>query len=157
MFCAAFHTDGRSMKAVVQRVLSAQLSVGGALVSKIGQGLVVYLGVASGDGEENAAAMAKKLAALRIFSDAAGKMNKSVQDIAGEVLLVSQFTLCGDCSHGNRPSFTEAARPEIAEPLYRRVAALLAESGVSVRTGVFGADMRIVQENDGPVTIIYTC
>ena len=101
--------------------------------------------------------MAKKLAALRIFSDGAGKMNLSVRDVGGEVLLVSQFALYGDCSHGNRPSFIGAARPEIAAPLYQRTAQLLAELGVPVKTGVFGADMRIEQGNDGPVTIIYEC
>ena len=94
------------MRAVIQRVAHAELSVGGAPVSAIGQGLAVYLGIAPTDTEENAAAMAKKLAALRIFPDGAGKMNLSVRDVGGEVLLVSQFTLYGDCSHGNRPSFT---------------------------------------------------
>ena len=145
------------MRAVIQRVAHAELSVGGAPVSALGQGLAVYLGIAPTDTEENAAAMAKKLAALRIFPDGAGKMNLSVRDVGGEVLLVSQFTLYGDCSHGNRPSFTGAARPEIAAPLYQRTAQLLAELGVPVKTGVFGADMRIEQGNDGPVTIIYEC
>ena len=145
------------MRAVIQRVAHAELSVGGAPVPAIGQGLAGYRGIAPTDTEENAAAMAKKLAALRIFPDGAGKMNLSVRDVGGEVLLVSQFTLYGDCSHGNRPSFIGAAHPEIAAPLYQRTAQLLAELGVPVKTGVFGADMRIEQGNDGPVTIIYEC
>lgn len=145
------------MRAVIQRVAHAELSVGGKPVSAIGQGLAVYLGIAPQDGEPNAVAMAKKLAALRIFSDEEGKMNRSVRDVGGEVLLISQFTLYGDCSHGNRPSFIGAARPETAQPLYHRTAELLAQQGVPVRLGVFGADMHIEQGNDGPVTIIYEC
>ena len=145
------------MRAVIQRVRETSLSVDGKLISQIPFGLAVYLGVAPEDGEENAAAMAKKIAALRIFEDENGKMNLSVRDVKGEVLLISQFTLFGDCRHGNRPGFSGAARPELADPLYQRTAQLLAELGVPVKTGVFGADMRIEQGNDGPVTIIYEC
>lgn len=145
------------MRAVIQRVKRTSLSVDGELISEIPSGLAVYLGVAVGDEEKNAEAMAKKIAQLRIFEDAAGKMNLSVREAGGEVLLISQFTLCGDCSHGNRPSFTAAARPEQAKPLYEYVAKLLSDYSLVVRTGVFGADMKIEQYNDGPVTIIYEC
>ena len=145
------------MRAVIQRVRETSLSVDGKLISQIPFGLAVYLGVAPEDGEGNAAAMAKKIAALRIFEDENGKMNLSVRDVKGDVLLISQFTLFGDCRHGNRPGFSGAARPELADPLYQRTAQLLAEQGVPVKTGVFGADMKIQQFNDGPVTILYEC
>ena len=143
------------MKAVIQRVKKTSLSVDGRLVSEIPFGLAVYLGVKVGDTDAMPAAMAKKIAALRIFEDGNGKMNLSVRDVGGEVLLILQFTLCGDCSHGNRPSFTAAERPERAEPLYRRTVEELFALGVPVKTGIFGADMKIEQYNDGPVTIIY--
>lgn len=143
------------MRAVIQRVKKTTLSVDGTLVSEIPFGLAVYLGVKVGDTEKNAQAMAKKIAALRIFEDGNGKMNLSVKEVGGEILLISQFTLLGDCSHGNRPSFIEAERPERANPLYEYTAKLLRESGVTVKQGVFGADMKIQQYNDGPVTIIY--
>ncbi len=142
------------MKAVIQRVKSASLSVDGRLISEIGKGLVVYFGVECGDAEAEADYMAKKIALLRIFEDEKGKMNKSVIDEKGEILLISQFTLCGDTSGGNRPSFATAERPERAKPLYEYEAEKLGEYGVSVKTGVFGADMQIIQHNDGPVTII---
>lgn len=145
------------MKAVIQRVGRTVLRVGGEVVSEIERGLAVYLGVAPSDAEQNAAAMAKKIAALRIFEDENGKMNLSVRDVKGEVLLISQFTLYGDATHGNRPSFIGAARPEHAEPLYEAAARFLAAEGVPVKTGVFGADMKIDQHNDGPVTILYEC
>ena len=143
------------MKFVAQRVNGATLSVNGQLVSEIGHGLVVYFGVKVGDNEKQADKCAEKIANLRIFEDEAGKMNLSVKDVSGEVLFVSQFTLYGDCRKGNRPSFTEAERPERANPLYEYAAEKLREQGVSVKLGVFGADMRICQENQGPVTIIY--
>lgn len=143
------------MRAVIQRVKATTLSVDGKLISEIPFGLAVYLGVKVGDTEKNAQAMAKKIAALRIFEDENGKMNKSVKEVGGEILLISQFTLLGDCSHGNRPSFIEAERPEKANPLYEYAAKLLRENGVTVKQGVFGADMKIRQFNDGPVTIIY--
>ena len=143
------------MKAVAQRVKQASLSVDGQLISAINGGLVVFLGVKQGDSEQQAERMAYKIANLRIFEDDMGKMNLSVKDVGGEVLLVSQFTLYGDCSHGNRPSFTEAERPDTANALYEYTAEQLRKQGMTVKTGVFGADMKIRQYNDGPVTIIY--
>ena len=142
------------MRAVVQRVKKTTLSVDGQLISSIPFGLTVFLGVTTGDEEKQAAYLMKKVANLRIFEDENGKMNLSVKDVGGEVLLVSQFTLYGDASHGNRPSFTLAARPEVAQLLYDYAAKELASNGVMVKTGVFGADMKIEQYNDGPVTIL---
>ncbi len=142
------------MKAVVQRVKETTLKVDGERISEIPFGLVVFLGVKCGDEKAQAAYLMKKIANLRIFEDENGKMNLSVKDVGGEVLLVSQFTLYGDCSHGNRPSFTLAARPEIAEPLYEYALQELANHGVTVKRGVFGADMKIQQYNDGPVTVL---
>lgn len=149
-----FFTENFDMKAVVQRVKRTTLSVDGALISEIPFGLTVFLGITTGDTEKEAAYLAKKIAHLRIFEDGNGKMNLSVQDVGGEVLMVSQFTLYGDASHGNRPSFTLAARPEQAEPLYEYAVRALAEYGITVKKGVFGADMQISQHNDGPVTIL---
>lgn len=143
------------MKVVVQRVKHTSLSVNGQLISEIPFGLAVYLGVKVGDSDDMPAQMAKKIAAMRIFEDENGKMNLSVRDVGGEILLISQFTLYGDCSHGNRPGFTMAERPERADMLYERTAEELRMLGVTVKTGVFGADMKIEQYNDGPVTIIY--
>lgn len=146
------------MRAVIQRVKDTKLSVDGMLVSEIPYGLAVYLGVGVGDTAEKCAPMAKKIAQLRIFEDENGKMNLSVKEAGGEILLISQFTLYGDCSHGNRPSFIGAARPEVAEPLYEEVAGRLRQEwGLTVKQGVFGADMKIEQYNDGPVTILYEC
>ncbi len=142
------------MKAVVQRVKKTTLTVDGELISEIPFGLTVFLGVKTGDTQKEAAYLAKKIAGLRIFEDENGKMNLSVKEVGGEVLLVSQFTLYGDASHGNRPSFTLAARPEQAEPLYEYAVTELASYGVTVKKGVFGADMQISQHNDGPVTIL---
>lgn len=142
------------MRAVVQRVVNAELKVEGKLISKIGRGLVVFFGVKNGDVPADADKIVKKISALRIFEDENGKMNLSVGDVGGEVLFVSQFTLYGDASHGNRPSFTEAARPETAKPIYDYAAEKLRSLGVPVSTGIFGADMKILQENDGPVTIL---
>ena len=142
------------MKAVVQRVKKTTLSVDGQLISEIPFGLTVYLGVKTGDTEKEAAYIAKKIAGLRIFEDENGKMKLSIKDVGGEVLLVSQFTLYGDASHGNRPSFTLAERPEKAEPLYEYAVEQLISQGVVVKKGVFGADMKIEQYNDGPVTIL---
>lgn len=142
------------MRAVVQRVGRTRLTVNGETVAEIPRGLTVYLGVGRGDGEAQAQKAAKKIAALRIFSDAAGKMNVSVGEAGGEILLVSQFTLYGDCSHGNRPSFTQAEEPAAAARLYERTAQILRGYGLIVKTGVFGADMHIEQNNEGPVTIL---
>ena len=114
----------------------------------------MFFGVKNGDVPADADKIVKKISALRIFEDENGKMNLSVGDVGGEVLFVSQFTLYGDASHGNRPSFTEAARPETAKPIYDYAAEKLRSLGVPVSTGIFGADMKILQENDGPVTIL---
>lgn len=142
------------MRAVVQRVKTTKLSVDGELISEIPFGLVVFLGVKTGDQESQADYLMKKIAGLRVFEDEAGKMNLSVQDVGGEVLLVSQFTLYGDTSKGFRPSFTLAERPERAEFLYEYAVKTLESYGVTVKKGVFGADMKIEQFNDGPVTIL---
>ena len=143
------------MKAVIQRVNNAKLSADGKLVSAIGKGLVVYFCVEKGDGEELCDIFANKLSKLRVFEDGNGKMNLSVRDIGGEILFVSQFTLAADLSHGNRPGFTDAELPERANALYIKTADILADSGIPVRLGVFGADMTIDQQNAGPVTIIW--
>lgn len=143
------------MKAVIQRVKKSSLSVGGQLISSIPFGLVVFFGVKVGDTKAQCEQVAKKIVNMRIFCDDNDKMNLSVKDVGGEILFVSQFTLYGDCSHGNRPSFTEAERPEEANALYEYCAQCLRGYGVPVKLGVFGADMFISQENDGPVTIIY--
>ena len=145
------------MRAVIQRVKKTSLSVGGQSISEIEGGLAVYLAVSPADSEKNAELMAKKIAMLRVFEDGQGKMNLSVQDVRGEVLLISPFTLSGDCSHGTRPSVIGAARPAQAQPLYERTAEAIAAYGIPVKTGVFGADMQIEQHNDGPVTILYDC
>ena len=145
------------MRAVVQRVKETSLEVDGKLISKIPFGLTVFLGIKTGDTEKEASYLMKKISALRIFEDENGKMNLSVKDVGGEVLLVSHFTLYGDASHGNRPSFTLAERPEKAEPLYEYALQELALYGIPVKRGVFGADMQIQQHNDGPVTILLEC
>lgn len=144
------------MISVVQRVTQAAVTVAETgYHASIGKGLCVLLGVEQGDSEAEAAWMAGKLARLRIFRDEQDKMNRSVLDVAGEVLLVSQFTLAGNCSRGNRPSFAHAASPELGQRLYELVADLLqSEHGLVVRTGVFGAMMQVDIANDGPVTII---
>ena len=142
------------MKAVVQRVKATTLSVDGELISKIDGGLTVFLGVGQGDVEADAQYIAKKIAALRIFEDENGKMNLSVLDVKKEILLVSQFTLYGDTSKGNRPSFTMAEKPDRANELYEYTAAQLRTYGVPVKMGVFGGDMQIAQHNDGPITIL---
>ena len=142
------------MKAVVQRVQKTSLKVDDELVSEIPFGLTVFLGIKVGDEREQADYLMRKIANLRIFEDENGKMNLSVKDVGGEVLLVSQFTLYGDASHGNRPSFTLAERPKKAEPLYEYAVQALSAQGVTVKKGVFGADMKIEQFNDGPVTIL---
>ncbi len=142
------------MKAVIQRVSRASVTVDGRLISRIGTGLLVLLGVEEGDTRENALAMAKKTATLRIFRDENDKMNLSVRDCAGEAIVVSQFTLCADTRKGNRPSFIGAAAPEIAAPLVDLFAESMREQGVPTQQGLFGADMKVELLNDGPVTIL---
>lgn len=144
------------MIAVVQRVTSAGVAVEATgYAARIGPGLCILLGVEQGDGEPEADWIADKLASLRIFRDEDDRMNRSVIDTRGEILLISQFTLLGDCRKGNRPSFVQAAPPEVAEPLYERVAKRLRDRhDLTVQMGVFGAMMMISIENDGPVTLI---
>ena len=141
------------MKALIQRVTSARLSVDGREISSVGAGLVVYLGVAKGDDEKTADAVASKISRMRIFADENDKLNYSVSDKGYSVLLVSQFTLCADCSRGNRPDFTGAEGAERAKALYLYTGRSLEALGVNVAYGVFGADMTIEQINSGPVTI----
>lgn len=142
------------MRAVVQRVGKASVTVDGEVVGSIGPGLVLLLGVADGDGEEQARFLANKVANLRIFADAEGKFNLSALDVGGEALVVSQFTLYGDASKGRRPSFVRAADPEVAQPLIERFVFFVREEGLHVETGLFGAMMMVEIHNDGPVTII---
>ena len=142
------------MKLVIQRVKQASVTVDGNGVSEIGRGLLVLAGVSHGDTPFDARHLARKTVQLRIFEDADGKMNHSVQEIGGSVLAVSQFTLYGDCAKGNRPSFIDAARPEQGETLFNEYVAALMESGVPGKTGIFGADMQVELLNDGPVTIL---
>jgi D-tyrosyl-tRNA(Tyr) deacylase len=143
-----------AVRAVVQRVSRAEVRVEGRVTGSIGRGLLVLLGVSREDGEEDARALADKIAGLRIFEDPAGKLNLAVGEVGGGVLVVSQFTLLGDGRKGNRPSFTEAAPPEAANALYERCCALLRERGLPVGTGVFRAQMDVELVNDGPVTIL---
>ena len=142
------------MKAVVQRVLRADLSVDGKLISNIDKGIVVFWGVGEGDQEIDVIKLVNKISKLRIFEDENGKMNLSLKDINGQILLVSQFTLFADCRHGNRPSFINAEKPERANELYLKAKELFGKENISVQTGIFGADMKINVLNDGPVTII---
>jgi len=142
------------MRAVVQRVLSAKVEVDGHLVSQIGKGLLVYLSVGKGDSEKDAGFIADKLVNLRLFADSAGKMNLSIQDVGGQILLVSNFTLHGDCRKGRRPGFDAAAEPALAEKLYDKAIELTARAGVPVGKGVFGAYMQVSNINDGPVTFL---
>lgn len=141
------------MRALVQRVGEASVSTGGRLVSEIGPGLLVLVCAMAGDGPDAAARLAAKIARLRIFRDAAGKMNLSVQDIGGAALVVSQSTLAADTSRGNRPGFSAAAPPEVGEALYLDFADCLRAEGMAVAIGEFGADMQVRLLNDGPVTI----
>ncbi len=141
------------MRAVIQRVSSAQVTVPGAVVGKIGYGFLVLLGVTAADGEAEAALLARKIAGLRVFEDDGGKMNLALADVGGAVLVVSQFTLYADVRKGRRPSFIDAARPQQAEPLYQRFCSLLQAEGLEVQQGVFQAEMQVALVNDGPVTI----
>ena len=142
------------MRFVCQRVLEAEVKVNDQSVGKIDRGLLVFLGVGKGDTEADAQFMSDKLVNLRIFPDEAGKMNRSVQDVGGAILLISNFTLHGDCRKGRRPGFDAAAEPELAESLYEKVIALIAEQGVPVEKGTFGEYMHITSINDGPVTFL---
>ena len=142
------------MRAVVQRVTSASVSVDGRVVSRIGPGLLVLVGVASGDGPADIAYMASKLQGLRIFDDDQGRMNRAIQETGGSVLLVSQFTLLGDARHGRRPGFDQAAAPDTARVLYEALVGRLRSAGLPVETGVFQARMSVDLANDGPVTIL---
>ena len=143
------------MRAVVQRVTRGKVSVDGRAVAEIGSGLVILLGIGPGDDEDKARALARKSAMLRIFGGDEGKMNRSCIDIGGQAIVVSQFTLYADTRKGNRPSFIEAAPPDIARPLCDRFAQLLTEAGVPSQQGEFGAHMRVEIDNDGPVTILF--
>lgn len=143
------------MRAVVQRVTRGKVSVEGRAVAEIGNGLVILLGIGPGDDEDKARALARKIAMLRIFADDEGKMNRSCIDIGGQAIVVSQFTLYADTRKGNRPSFIEAAPPDMARPLCDRFAQLLTETGVPAQQGEFGAHMRVEIDNDGPVTILF--
>lgn len=142
------------MKVVVQRVKYASVHVDGELISKINQGFLLLVGVTQGDTEAQAAKIADKVAHLRVFTDENDKMNLSLLDVGGEILSISQFTLYADCKKGRRPSFDKAARPEQANPLYEKFNEMLRGYGLSVGTGIFGADMKVELLNDGPVTII---
>ncbi len=142
------------MKALLQRVTAASVSVDDEVVGCIGRGLLVFVGVANGDTEEDVEYLSTKTVALRIFGDETGKFNLSVEDIAGELLVVSQFTLLATTRKGRRPGFSEAAPPECAEPLYERFVQLLEETGLQAACGVFGAHMVVDLDNDGPVALM---
>ena len=141
------------MRVLLQRVSKASVSVDGQIISSIGKGLLILLGVGHGDGEEQAKFLAEKSANLRIFEDDQGKTNLSILEVQGEAIVVSQFTLYADTRKGRRPSFIDAALPDVAEPLVRRFAELLQAHGVPTQTGKFGAHMEVEIHNDGPVTI----
>jgi D-tyrosyl-tRNA(Tyr) deacylase len=142
------------MKAVLQRVSQGRVTVDGEVTGEIGKGLLILLGVQQGDTEADAHALADKSIALRIFDDADGKMNLSVEDVQGSILVVSQFTLLGDCRKGRRPSFVEAAAPELAQQLYETFVAAIGVRGIPVATGKFRAHMEVALVNDGPVTLL---
>ena len=142
------------MRACVQRVSQAQVTVGGEVCGKIERGLVVLLGVAAGDSDDDARQMADKISGLRIFDDEQGKMNLALAEVGGAMLVVSQFTLLGDCRKGRRPSFIAAAPPELAETLYESFVAAVAQRGIAVATGRFRQHMQVSLTNDGPVTLI---
>lgn len=142
------------MKAVIQRVSEAAVVVAGETVGSIGAGTLVLLAVEKGDGERDAARLAKKIVELRMFADGDGKMNLSLQEIGGSILAISQFTLAGDCRKGRRPSFVDAAPPEEGKRLYEHFVHLVRDLGVPVATGIFQADMKVSLVNDGPVTFI---
>lgn len=142
------------MKGLIQRVKRASVTIGGEVHSKINQGILILLGVEKGDNEQNADKLADKLCKLRIFEDEDGKMNKSILDVNGEILIVSQFTLAGDCKKGTRPSFDKAELPQRANELYEYFVDLIKQKNIPVGTGVFGAMMDVELVNDGPVTFM---
>jgi D-aminoacyl-tRNA deacylase len=141
------------MRALLQRVSRASVTVDNKVISQIEKGLVILLGIGHGDGEEQVAFLSEKIAKVRIFEDEQGKTNLSIQDVKGEALVVSQFTLYADSRKGRRPSFTDAASPEVAEPLVNQFVNLLRQQGIPTQTGQFGAQMLVEIHNDGPVTI----
>lgn len=140
------------MKALIQRVKKASVTIDGELYSRTGSGLLIFLGVQKNDDESNAEKLAQKLVNLRIFEDENGKMNRSLTDVNGEALIVSQFTLCGNCKKGTRPSFDDSAHPDVAEKLYKYFVNLVDGYNISCKTGKFGAMMDVELINDGPVT-----
>ena len=142
------------MRAVVTRVNYASVTIDGKVVGSIEKGFLVLLGVKVGDTKAQADKIAEKICGLRVFEDDAGKMNRSLADVGGKLLIVSQFTLYGNCKHGRRPEFLQAAKSEEAVPLYEYFLDLCRGKGFTVETGVFGADMKVLSENDGPVTLI---
>jgi len=142
------------MKALIQRVLHASVTVNGKITGQIERGFLVLLGVQKGDAKTNADFLSKKICNLRIFEDENGKMNKSILDIGGKMLIVSQFTLCGDTSRGNRPGFDNAALPDEANKLYEYFSDMVRANGIEVQNGIFGADMKVELLNDGPVTFM---
>ena len=142
------------MRLVIQRVSEASVAVEGKIVGKCGAGYLVLVGVEAGDTESDVRYCADKTIGLRVFQDDAGKMNRSILDVGGSVLAISQFTLLGDARHGRRPSFSDAARPEISIPLYEQYCTFLRDAGIATETGVFGAEMRVSLVNEGPVTIL---
>lgn len=142
------------MRAVIQRVTEASVTVDNEILGKIGKGFVVLLGVADGDDDTDMKYIADKIIGLRVFEDENEKMNLSLQDINGELLVISQFTLCGDCRKGRRPSFDKACHPTLAKQLYDKACTYFADSGIKTETGRFGADMKVQLINDGPVTML---
>lgn len=142
------------MRAVIQRVSEASVIIDGQTVGEIRQGLLVLLGVARGDTSRDAVYLAEKTSVLRIFEDQHGKMNRSVEDVSGSVLVVSQFTLLGDCRKGRRPGFTDAAEPGLADTLYQEYVGIMQQRGIKVATGTFRAEMKVGLVNDGPVTML---
>ncbi len=143
------------MRVVLQKVNHAAVAIDGQVVGQIGKGYMLLVGFAPDDDDAKLDYLARKICNLRVFEDEDGKMNKGLADVDGSILSISQFTLYADTKHGNRPGFSKAAKPEIAEPLYNRFNDKLAAHGVHVETGQFGADMKVTLENDGPTTIIY--
>ena len=142
------------MKALLQRVSEAKVTVDSKIIGEIGQGWLLLLGVGRGDSEAEISKLSEKILGLRLFSDVDGKFNLSVQDVGGQILVVSQFTLFADCSRGRRPGFSNAASPDVAKDLYERFVTELRKAGITVATGEFGADMKVSLVNDGPVTIM---